>query len=321
MDIIRGIAIILMTIYHQGLVYSLDGTVNNVSYFFGYLAAPFFLAVSGGSLWYHESRHKWPLKMIVHGIILFLFAWMVDIIAHQSFKIDWDIFQLIGIGYAIFGAFNFLGNNTRKYIALAILIVLWAAFPYLRPDKGVFAIWPYGMFFLAGYFFTSYVKSRLNSITLTFLFSLSMIVYVSYWMYVGLLPYIIALEGIIFAICLCFLLWSLGFVLEYKKVLNRSIFSLLLRYGTFPLTLYYCQQTTALFCIKYQTYLNLFALKEINWICQASLLLIVMVLVTYMLERYKFFSIEWWLRKMENIVLTFLPDHKHSYVQSPEVQG
>jgi Heparan-alpha-glucosaminide N-acetyltransferase, catalytic len=33
LDIIRGIAIILMTIYHQGLVYSLDGTANNISYF------------------------------------------------------------------------------------------------------------------------------------------------------------------------------------------------------------------------------------------------------------------------------------------------
>ena len=124
MDIIRGIAIILMTVYHQGLVYSLDGRANHVSYFLGYLAAPFFLAVSGGGLWYHEHRYRWPIKMIVHGITLFLFAWMVDVIAHQRFNIDWDIFQLIGIGYAVFGAFNILGNNTRKYVALAVLIAV-----------------------------------------------------------------------------------------------------------------------------------------------------------------------------------------------------
>ncbi|PQP33386.1 hypothetical protein C6A37_13180, partial [Desulfobacteraceae bacterium SEEP-SAG9] len=73
-----------------------------------------------------------------------------------------DIFQLIGIGYAIFGAFNFLGNNTRKYVALAILICLWAVFPYLRPDKGVFAIWPYGMFLLAGYFFCKLYKKSME---------------------------------------------------------------------------------------------------------------------------------------------------------------
>ena len=321
MDIIRGIAIILMTVYHQGIVYSLDGTVNNVSYFFGYLAAPFFLAVSGGSLWYHESRHQWPLKIIVHGITLFLFAWTVDIMAHQSMKIDWDIFQLIGIGYVIFGAFNFLGNNIRKYVALAILICLWAVFPYLRPDKGVFAIWPYGMFFLAGYFFTNYVKSRLNSLHLTILLALSMILYVSYWIYVGLLPYIIALEGIFFVISLCFILWSLGFVLEYKKVLKRSFFSLLLRYGTYPLTLYYCQQITARFCIKYQIYFSFTSLKMTNWIFQASLLLVVMLIVTYILDHYKCFSIEWWLRKIENIALTFLPDRNRSYFHSSEVQG
>lgn len=321
MDMIRGIAIILMTVYHQGLVYSLDGTANNVSYFFGYLAAPFFLAVSGGSLWYHERRHQWPLKMIVHGITLFLFAWIVDIMAHQSLQIDWDIFQLIGIGYAIFGAFNFLGNNTRKHVALAILICLWAVFPYLRPDKGVFAIWPYGIFFLAGYFFTNYAKGRLNSVLVTVLLTLAMIVYISYWIYVGLLPYIIELEGIFFAICFCLLLWSLGFVLEYKKVLKRSFLSLLLRYGTYPLTLYYCQQITARFCIKYQIYFSFFSLKMINWICQASLILLIMLIITYILDRYKFFSIEWWLRKIENIVLTFLPDRNHSYVHSSEVQG
>lgn len=321
MDIIRGIAIILMTVYHQGIVYSLDGTANNVSYFFGYLAAPFFLAVSGGSLWYHESRHQWPLKIIVHGITLFLFAWTVDIMAHQSLKIDWDIFQLIGIGYVIFGAFNFLGNNIRKYVALAILICLWAVFPYLRPDKGVFAIWPYGMFFLAGYFFTNYVKSRLNSVLLTILFVLAMIVYVSYWIYVELLPYVIALEGIFFSICLCLLLWSLGFVLEYKKLLKRSFFTLLLRYGTYPLTLYYCQQITARFCIKYQIFLSFSSLKTINWICQTSLLLLVMLIVTYIIDRYKFFSIEWWLRKIENAVLTILTDRNRSRVRSSKVPG
>jgi uncharacterized membrane protein len=314
MDIIRGIAIILMTVYHQGIVYSLDGTANNVSYFFGYLAAPFFLAVSGGSLWYHESRHQWPLKIIVHGITLFLFAWIIDIMAHQRLQIDWDIFQLIGIGYAIFGAFNFLGNNIRKYVALAILICLWAVFPYLRPDKGVFAIWPYGMFFLAGYFFTNYVKSRLNSVLLTILLVLAMIVYVSYWIYVELLPYIIALEGIFFSICLCLLLWSLGFVLEYKKLLKRSFFTLLLRYGTYPLTLYYCQQITARFCIKYQIFLSFSSLKTINWIVQTSLLLLVMLIVTYILDRYKFFSIEWWLRKIENAILTILTDRNRSRV-------
>ncbi|MDY6793336.1 MAG: hypothetical protein SWH54_18880 [Thermodesulfobacteriota bacterium] len=314
MDIIRGIAIIFMTVYHQGLVYSLDGRANHVSYFLGYLAAPFFLAVSGGALWYHERHYRWPIKMIVHGITLFLFAWMVDVIAHQRFNIDWDIFQLIGIGYAIIGAFNILGNNTRKYFALAILIGLWAVFPNLRPDKGVFAIWPYGMFFLAGYFFTIYAKSRLNSAYLTTLLVFCMILYVSYWIYVGLLPHIIALEGIFFAICLCLLLWSLGFVLEYKKALNRSFFSLLLRYGTYPLTLYYCQQTIALFCIKYQIHLNLFPLKTINWICQASLLLIVMLFITYILDHYKFFSIEWWLRKMENTVLNRLPNREPSSI-------
>jgi len=306
MDIIRGIAIILMTVYHQGFVYSLDGRTNSISYFFGYLAAPFFLAVSGGSLWYHESRYKWPAKMIVHGAILFLFAWTVDIIAHQSFQIDWDIFQLIGSGYAIFGAFNFLGNKTRKFVALAALIFLWALFPFLRPDSGVFAIWPYGMFFLSGYFYSYYMKSKLNTVIMTVLLMLSMSIYISFWIYAGLLPYIISLKGIFFVISLCLLLWSSGFVLEYKNVLNRSFFSILLRYGTYPLTLYYCQQTIALFCIKYHKFLSFTSLKTLNWVFQTGLLLVGMLIITYILDHYKYFSIEWWLRKSENIVLTFL---------------
>jgi hypothetical protein len=177
------------------------------------------------------------------------------------------------------------------------------------------------MFFLAGFFFTDYMKSRLNTVSLTLLLTLAMIVYVSYWIYVKSLPYIIALEGILFSMCLCLLLWSLGFVLEFKKLLKRSFFSLLLRYGTYPLTLYYCQQITARFCIKYQIFLSFFSSKTTNWIFQTSLLLLLMLMVTYILDRYKFFSIEWWLRKIENAVLTTFTDRNRSQVHSSKVPG
>ena len=96
LDMVRGIAILFMTVYHQGLIYPLKDEAYASSFFVGYLAAPFFLAVSGGSLFFHEKRHHWPFKMIIHGAVLYLFAWLLDIIVHRSFRIDWDIFQLIG---------------------------------------------------------------------------------------------------------------------------------------------------------------------------------------------------------------------------------
>lgn len=321
MDMLRGLAIVLMTVYHQGLIFTLDAPLKSASYFMGYLAAPFFLTVSGGSLWHHENRHRNSLKMVVHGLVLFVFAWSVDILAHQSLKVDWDIFQLIGIGYAVFGFLNALGGNGRKYVILVFAVGLMAFFPPLRPDKGVFAIWPYGAFFMIGYFFSHYLQSRLNRSFLTGCLLMALLGYVSFWTYAGMLPRINRLEGIVFAIGLCLPLWSTGLLLEYRKSLQTPIFRGLLRYGAYPLTLYYCQQITARFCMKFQISMPVFSFDAANWMTQSFLLLGVMLGFTFLLDRLKFLSIEWWLRKTENLILSLFSARTTAHIRNSSVRN
>ena len=88
----------MMTIPHQTIVFGLKHSlVGHQLYMIGYYyTRPMFIAVSGMAIVLYERKYRCPFRMIVHGVVLFLMAWCVDIITHQNYGIDWDIFQLIG---------------------------------------------------------------------------------------------------------------------------------------------------------------------------------------------------------------------------------
>jgi len=127
LDILRGLAIIMMTIPHQTIVFGLKHSlVGHQLYMIGYYyTRPMFIAVSGMAIVLYERKYRCPFRMIVHGVVLFLMAWCVDIITHQNYGIDWDIFQLIGGCYALAGLFNYIERNDLRLLGVFALILFW----------------------------------------------------------------------------------------------------------------------------------------------------------------------------------------------------
>lgn len=309
MDIIRGIAIIFMTIYHQRLIFQPEDLSGTIAYFLGYLAAPFFLAVSGMVMFLHEEKHRWPFKMIVHGSVLFAMAWSIDVIYHRSFAVDWDIFQLIGAGYVFFGVLNYLDSKIKKYAALAALILVWSLIKDIRPDDGIFPIWPYGVFFLGGYSYIQYTKRGFNWQLKSALLFAPTVAYIAFWIFIGRLPSIVALSGIILALSLTFILASIGLYGEEKKpdIFHHAPLTILNRFGVYPLSLYMCQQVITRLGMSWRYHLRLTEQPFYDWIIQATMLLLGMLLLTFLFDHFKYVSLEWWLRQTEIRLLRRMP--------------
>ena len=307
MDMIRGIAIIFMTIFHQWLIYRPDGIVGAISIFLGYLAAPLFLSVSGMVVLFHEKKYRWPFKMVVHGLVLFSMAWSIDILYHQTFKISWDIFQLIGAAYIILGFSNYLGHGSKKYLSLSLLIIAWIFAPSIRPDQGVFPIWPFGAFFLGGYIFIHFAISRFNNFLNTVTLLSIIVAYTIYWAFIGKMPQIASLYGILFALGVVFLLTIVGFWVEEIVTLQDVPFSFLIRFGTYPLSLYMGQQIVTRMGLNYHLYMKVTNIPLYDWMIQTVILLTFMYLTTFIMDRVKFFGMEWWLRQIESKILKGMP--------------
>ena len=189
-----------------------------------------------------------------------------------------------------------------------ILIGLWALFPIVRPDKGIFPIWPYGVFLLAGYFYVLFGQSRYNTLYLTGVFFIISCIHIYFWAHVQALPCIVTINGILFVLSLLFISIITGLVLEHNKLINKMPFTLIIRFGRYPLTLYFFQQFVTRFCIKFQLTLPISLSSTINWLTQASIIIMLMLAGTYLLDLFKFFRIEWLLRKIETAVLNLVPE-------------
>ena len=319
LDMLRGLAIILMTMPHQTLLFCLhSSTVGHQLFVIGaFYTRPLFIAVSGMALVLHEQKYRWPFRMIVHGCVLFAMAWCVDVVSHQSLAVDWDIFQLIGACYAIAGVLGYIGDNGKKFLCLLVLWITLAAIPAIRPDEGLFPIWPHSIYFIGGYLIAKYGMSRYNIPVAMVLGLLGSIVYLfSFYLSNDKLTVISAtnLPGVAASHACIFLLLSLTLFLEYKKWAQRRLLSILLRFGRYPLSLYFMQQFCVVFGLKFNLRLALTGYNVLDCIIHTTVLLIAMYFTTFLFDRLKILSIEFWLRKIESAIVNSAP---HMAVFSP----
>ena len=310
LDVIRGIAIIIMAVIHQTYFYRIDpdthATLLEVAGFF--FVRPLFIAVSGMAFFFNEKRNPYPFKLVVHGLVLFCMAWGLDIVFHQSLKVDWDIFQLIGACYFIFGLSDYLGFGLLKYTGLLLLVSVWALVPAIRPDTGIFPIWPLGIYFVGGYLIAHYALSRWNTVFLSATLLLLSALISFYWLIEMRMPDPEGLAGIILSMSIVFLLTSFLIYDEIKVGMKARPFRWMARFGTFPLTLYFSQQFITVMAIRFDIEWSILGWPIIDWLIHSSLLIILMYAATFIFNRLPYLSAEYWLRASEKKILHNVPN-------------
>jgi hypothetical protein len=243
-------------------------------------------------------------------------AWCVDVLSHGSLQIDWDIFQLIGACYAIAGLLGYAGYSGQNLLALIALMLVWGVFPAFRPDQGLFPIWPNGLYFLGGYAIAKWGLSRYNFAWLTLLLLSGSVVYLLtfYLTAERIISLSTNLVGIAASQACIFILLCLSLLFENRRQLHRFPFSILLRFGQYPLSLYFMQQFVVVLGLRMNFRLVLTSHSTMDCFLQTSLLLCGMYAATFIFERLKGLSIEYWLRKAESLILKTAP---HAGIFSP----
>jgi peptidoglycan/LPS O-acetylase OafA/YrhL len=299
LDAVRGCAILAMTLYHQSLVIRPGGGWGAFAEFLGYLSAPLFLYISGAAAALHERRHRWPLKMTVHGGLLFLMAYAIDLVVLRDARVDWDIFQIIGACYAGLGLLGTLGQGLLRHAALAAVLLVPALVPALRPDRGFFPPWPFGLYFAAGYLMAQFgLSSRLRrwSIRCSALAGLVGFLLVFSW---NPPPDRTRPEGFLFLLALAYALLVASLEAERLGLLGGRGFAVMVRWGRYPLTLYFAQQLATVARLR----LPLPLAPSGAWLVQAAALLALMHAATFVLERFPALDVGWWLRQAERLAL------------------
>lgn len=311
LDILRGLAIIMMTIPHQTIVFDLKHSlIGHQIYLIGYYyTRPMFIAVSGMAIVLYERKYRCPFRMMVHGVVLFIMSWCVDIITHQNFGIDWDIFQLIGACYAIAGLFNYIERNDIRLIGVSALICFWFFFSGMRPDQGLTPIWPFGIYFIGGYLLGKWGISQHDRMWGVFLALITSFAYLVYFYTYCERSKALSTNayGIAATFALVFVLLCLTLLMENRQFADKRPLSMILRFGIYPVTLYFIQQFFVVFGLAINLKLALTGNAVVDCILHTTVLLIGMYLVTYVFDRLRFLSVEFWLRKAEKVVMDFVP--------------
>ena len=310
LDVIRGVSIIIMAVFHQTHFYRIDPdthvTLLEVAGFV--FVRPLFIAASGMAFFFNEKRNPYPFKLVVHGLLLFCMAWGLDIVFHQSLKIDWDIFQLIGACYFILGLSDYLGLGLLKYMVLLLLISVWGLVPAIRPDTGIFPIWPLGIYFLGGYLMAHYALSRWNTVLLSATMLLLSALISFYWLIEMRMPDPEGLEGIILSMSIVFLTAGLLIYTEIQVGMKARPFKWTARFGTLPLTLYFSQQFITVMAIRFDIKWHILGWPIVDWLIHSSLLIILMYAATFIFIRLPYLSVEYWLRASEKKILHNVPN-------------
>jgi hypothetical protein len=311
LDVLRGLAIILMTLPHQTLPFGLQSSIIGHQLFVigAFYTRPLFIAASGMALVLHERKYRWPFRMIVHGSVLFAMAWSVDVVSHQSFAVDWDIFELIGACYAIAGFLNYLGDGKKKLWGLIVMCLVWVCVPATRPDAGLFPIWPNGIYFLGGYLIARWGLSRHSVLWALISGLVAGVVYLAYYytFHDPIVRMSTSISGITASHACIFVLLCSTIMLENKQQADKGLFSILLRFGHYPLSLYFMQQFCVVFGLKMNFRLALTGHNVFDCVLHTTVLLIVMYLATFLFDKMKWLSIEFWLRKAESFITRSAP--------------
>ncbi len=308
-DAARGLAIILMTVFHQHLLFSLKKTdpfvflgVSAV----GGLAAPLFLAVAGISAFFFMRRHERPVEMILHGAVIFAVGWIMHFVVHKNFVVDFNAIEIIGGCYFLLGMAWALSRLLWWWLPV-ILTAGWTIWIFWQGAHLCFRRWPYPVFFVCGYclallFFQYWHKPVLRR-TIFCLIVVGWTTLTVLGVVNGIFPDRITSVGLLYHFTWIFLIMAGLLWFERTGLTDNIFWRFLIRYGQFSLTLYYVQQFFLRICQKFKWNLHIFQGDGMNWLIQSLVLLLTMYLLTKVFQRVCFFRLEWIVKQVELIIL------------------
>lgn len=337
-DFLRGFTVLSMIIYHF-FVYWVNnknqnfGPFKEIFNFFGYLAAPFFLIISGISYYIFTrnkieeelSKLKIFIEILKRALFIFILSTILQILfgfileIHIEFIIYWSVFQVISFSMILFYLIQFCKKDLRisLYLVLIIFIIILEfiikannlTFLYLLVE-GTFEFVPWASFFLFGLVFGDIFLSTSNKNMNIKLFTLIIIGICSFifiliwinfsWFYYYnpyFFPFFIMIIGLF-----CILISVFYYLLDLKN-LNFYLKESLNRWGRLAFSIYYFHFTVIvigvlLFPILLSEVFNNGFLPY-HFIIILILFFILLELFTKMWQKYDYFlGIEWIMNKL-----------------------
>ena len=140
-DILRGLTIVFMIQFHFYIFWTKQnyGFIGEIIFFFGSLAAPFFLIISGISFFIlidkrrcsGITKSKVLLEVIKRALFIFTLSTLCQLLfgfifsMHISSIIYWSVFQVIAFSMLIFFIIHFLKRNLRIFLYLLLLFLIF----------------------------------------------------------------------------------------------------------------------------------------------------------------------------------------------------
>ncbi|KKL77047.1 hypothetical protein LCGC14_2038810 [marine sediment metagenome] len=181
LDILRGLAVFLMILFHVFMEWMNwaprdYGFFRDIMVFFGFLAPPFFLIISGMAYYFfikrkiNESVSKLNIfsKVIKRSLFIFVVPTVLQIGMEIIFNIEltnviyWSIFQVIAFSMILFFSFLFIKPNLKRIFCFSLIILIFFLDFIISYhnyndlsilDEGVFAFIPWASFYILGLLF------------------------------------------------------------------------------------------------------------------------------------------------------------------------
>lgn len=305
LDILRGINIVAMVIYHFILPYFPQPSTSYAQaiHFMGSLVAPLFFFLSGSGVRFFFEKHK-PFELFKRGLFLFLIAFAVSIVFKRRFYLDWNLIEDIGLAFIIM-SFIAWAKTYKFWLATAIYLILFVLFVIFNfKIDGVFPIYPMAIYFLLGYGFallcplrnSANDQSRNIAITTlvilgtTILGVLSLLVFKETrfeWYSSSLIK-----NGFFMSLYFMCVYWFGN--IKFEDVISRFV----IRIGRLSLTLYYIQQALLIGLLGINFHFIVINPVVSSLLLTAFVFLFFNILLKFWEPlKYKL-SLEWWMRRI-----------------------
>jgi peptidoglycan/LPS O-acetylase OafA/YrhL len=266
-DILRGLAIIFMIPFHFYAKWTKTNynLLGDIIYFFGDIAAPFFLIVSGTSFFLYINKkinREIPKLNILYdavkrALFIFTISSLFQIIFsfifnfQIAFIIYWSIFQIIAFSMMIFFIIPFLKRFLRISLCLSLFFLIFMMnfiilffnieFLYNLVYYGLFPIIPWLNFFILGLLIGDLLKYSLNKREKRIMLIFSIIGSILFGFWIFWLKPITYLWISIFSISIAMFFILLA-VVHYYSDLKKSeniLQRIIIRWSRLSLSIYY----------------------------------------------------------------------------------
>ena len=304
LDLMRGVTIIAMVVFHFSLLYYTAPTSNYARVVFGIGAfvGPLFLYLAGAGVWYFTQRYS-AGRLFKRGLFLVALTFLISVFIKRQLYLDWTLIQDVGLAYLVMAL---IMRVTRYRFLTMLALYLTSVVPVGMLDAlfvGVFPFLLFAPYFIAGYGFCAicptmrqawFGRAVIVPLGLALIF-LMVGIWLGSWVQ-GAVAHFFA--GVMWRIGVLMIFhFSAVYVLRDRRFDGR-IGGTLVMLGHISLTSYYLQQVT-LRVLQQLDFHPIIVNLEISHIFLTVVILVVMWLILKIWQRFNYaFSLEWLMRRL-----------------------